>query len=119
LQLFLARLATDPRTFEEYLRNPDEVMHKAGLSAPDRAALKTADPPAIAARLDAAGRRGSTPSGPSAAGDPSPTPGTTEEKPIITQPVTYAAPIFISASAGPGPVLPRDGDDLPPYGVIR
>jgi hypothetical protein len=41
LQLFLARLATDPATFQEYLRNPDEVVHEAGLSPLDRAALST------------------------------------------------------------------------------
>jgi hypothetical protein len=104
LQLFLARLATDPRTFEEYLRNPDEVMHEAGLSATDRAALQTADPTAIAARIA------------EAAGHPTPTTGTTGVQPIVTQPVTYAVPIFVSASAGPGPVLPRDGGDSPPTG---
>jgi hypothetical protein len=56
LKYFLARLATDPGTLAEYHRNPDEVMHEAGLSELDRAALKSADERAIVARLDAEGR---------------------------------------------------------------
>jgi hypothetical protein len=55
LQLFLARLATDPASYEEYQRNPDEIMHEAGLSRADQAALKTCNPEAIAAQLEAGG----------------------------------------------------------------
>lgn len=97
LQLFLARLATDARTFEAYLRDPDEVFREAGLSAADRAALEAISPSwssavTPSARIDDAGPHEPTPTSP--------------EPPIVTQPVTYAVPIFVAASAGPGPVLP-------------
>jgi hypothetical protein len=58
LQLFLARLATDPTTYKEYLKNPNEVMHQAGLSAADQAALRSGDPAIIAAQLEAGAHPG-------------------------------------------------------------
>jgi hypothetical protein len=57
LKRFLAVLATDLDRLAEYLRNPDEVMHEAGLSKDDVAALRSGDPSALEARFD---REGST-----------------------------------------------------------
>jgi len=37
---FLAKLATDPKFYAEFQRNPDEVMYQAGLSPPEIAAIK-------------------------------------------------------------------------------
>ena len=48
---FLAVLATDPGILAEYMRNPGEVMHEAGLSDSDIAALRSGDPSVLEAQL--------------------------------------------------------------------
>jgi hypothetical protein len=74
LKQFLAVLATDPDTLAEHLRNPDEVMHEAGLSQEDIAALTSRNPSALEARLDDGGPNGD-------AEDPPSSPGTSAADP--------------------------------------
>jgi hypothetical protein len=52
LKHFLAEIATNPDKLAEFQRNPDELMHAAGLSAEDIAAVKGRNPAALEARLD-------------------------------------------------------------------
>jgi hypothetical protein len=48
---FLAGIATDPEKLGEFLRNPDEVMHEAGLSQEDIVAIKSRNASALEVRL--------------------------------------------------------------------
>ncbi|MGP0062681.1 MAG: hypothetical protein ACLQGP_03645 [Isosphaeraceae bacterium] len=48
---FLAGIATDPEKLGEFLRNPDEVMHEAGLSPGDIAAIQSRNASVLEARL--------------------------------------------------------------------
>ncbi len=47
----IAKLSTDPDFRARFRANPDQVMDEQGLSAEDKAALKSGDPDAIRAHL--------------------------------------------------------------------
>ncbi len=51
LRSFLVALATDHTLLGRFIRDPEAVMGSAGLSADDRAVLKSANPSIIHARL--------------------------------------------------------------------
>jgi hypothetical protein len=48
---FISKLTTDAKFRDRYRQNPDQVMDEEGLSAEDKAALKSGDPDKIKQHL--------------------------------------------------------------------
>ena len=48
---FLAGIATDPKEYERFLRDPEAAMHAAGVSVADQVAIRSGDAASIQAHL--------------------------------------------------------------------